>query len=103
MKKSFFDSGYLMIVAGSAAIVIAIFADTLGIGNSGFGLEQLAGVILGFFAFAAGLLEFYPTNKTIIARILAGIYVGGVLFMGLIPEHFNGGQAQLFWDSPTIF
>jgi len=102
MKRSFFDSGYLMIAAGSAGIVIAIFANTLGIGNSGFGLEQLAGVILGLFTFAAGLLKFYPFNKTIIARILAGIYVRGIIFMGLIPRHFNGGQAQLFWHAPTI-
>ena len=47
MKKGFFDSGYLMVVVGLTATVIAIFADAIGIGFPGFGLDQLAGVILG--------------------------------------------------------
>ena len=59
MKKGFFDSGYLMVVAGLTATVIAILADAIGIGDSGFGLDQLAGVILGLFALSAGLLELY--------------------------------------------
>ena len=102
MKKGFFDSGYLMVVAGLTATVIAIFADVIGIGDSGFGLDQLGGVVLGLFAFSAGLLQLYAPNKTNIARILAGVYVTSVLFMGLIPKHFSGSQVQLFWDAKTI-
>ena len=103
MKKGFFDSGYLMVVAGLTATVIAIFADTFGIGFPGFGLDQLAGVILALFALSAGLLELYVANKTKVARVLAGIYVSGILFMGLIPKHFDDSQVQLFWDAQTIF
>jgi len=103
MKKGFFGSGYLMVVAGLTATVIAIFADAIGIGGSGFGLDQLAGVILGLFALSAGLVELYVANKTKIARVLAGIYVSGVLFMGLIPNHFDDSQVQLFWDAQTLF
>jgi glycopeptide antibiotics resistance protein len=103
MKKRFFFSGYLMVAVGLIAMAMSIFADAIGIGFPGFGLDQLAGVILGFFALSAGLLGFYPTNKTRIARILAGIYVSGVLFMGLIPKHFSGSQVQLFLDAQTIF
>ena len=59
MKKGFFDSGYLIVVAGLTATVIATFFDAIGIGFPGLGLDQLAGVILGLFALSAGrLLEF---------------------------------------------
>jgi RsiW-degrading membrane proteinase PrsW (M82 family) len=103
MKKIFFASGYFMVVAGVTSIFIAIFADAIGIGDSGFGLNQLSGVILGLFALSAGLVELYAANKTKIARVLAGSYISGVLFMGLIPKHFDDSQVQLFWDANTIF
>jgi len=103
MKKRLFFSGYLMVAVGFTAILMSVFADSIGIGFPGFGLDQLSGMILGLFALSAGLLELYVANKAKIARILAGIYVSGVLYMGLIPRHFSGSQVRLFWDAKTIF
>ena len=103
MKKRFTDFGYLMVAIGLAAVGVSVFADAVGIGGPGFGLEQLSGVILGLFALLVGVLELYAVDSTTIAKLLVGFYVGGILFMGLMPKHFSDRQPEVVLDAHKIF
>jgi glycopeptide antibiotics resistance protein len=92
-----------MSVAGLFGILVSALADVMGIGHSGFGLDQLVGMILGTFAFLAGLVRLYATDKARFGRLLTCIYIIGLLTMGLMPHPGRGNQVEIFWDAKRFF
>ena len=80
----------LLIAVSVVLIAVSVFADSIGIGNPGVGLDQLSGVVIGILLGMAGLLRDHLRSTTTWARVLAFIYVAGVLYIGLTPRHYAG-------------
>jgi VanZ family protein len=97
------NSGLLMTVSGLTGMALSALADVVGIGHSGFGLDQAAGLVLGAFACLAGLVKLYAINKAKLGSILASLYIMGVLCMGLVPRPRRDNQAEIFWDADKFF
>jgi hypothetical protein len=103
VKAGIWNSGLFMTLSGLAGMVLSILADVVGLGRPGFGLDQAAGLVLGAFACLAGLVRLYATNKGMIGRILAGLYILGVLLKGLVPHPGWGTRVEIFWDAEKFF
>jgi hypothetical protein len=90
--------GVLLIAVGVAGMLVSTFADSIGVGHSGFGREQLSGLVIGALVTVAGLVKVFFANTRILVRVLAGIYVGGILYVGLRPNPFNCTQDKILLD-----
>ena len=80
----------LLIGVSVVLIAVSVLADSIGIGNPGVGIDQLSGVVIGILLGMAGLLRDHLRSTTTWARVLALIYVAGVLYIGLTPRHYAG-------------
>ena len=96
LTKKDFDRGVLLIIIGVVGMLISAFADSIGLGSPGFGLEQLSGLVIGSLVTMAGLGRvFFPENR-ILVHALSAIYVSGILYVGLRPNPCNLAQDQVF-------
>lgn len=94
--------GVLLIAVGVAGMLVSAFADWIGVGHSGFGLEQLSGLVIGALVTVAGLVKVFFTNTRIFVRVLAGIYVSGILYVGLMPNAFKCRQYKVFMNVGSL-
>jgi glycopeptide antibiotics resistance protein len=85
----------LLISFGGLLTAVSVFADSVGIGNPGFGLEQLSGVVIGLFLSISGVLKLHRGSSTSLARVLAFIYVSGILYVGLLPRSFHHARSKV--------
>jgi len=85
------NPGVFLIGVGLVGIATSAFADSVGIGHPGFGLDQLVGLVIGAFVSVVGLgkVLFLDTQK--LARVLAALYVAGIFYLGLRPFPLETG------------
>jgi VanZ family protein len=79
-------------------MLVSAFADSIGVGRPGFGVEQLSGLVIGALVTMAGLVKVLLADTRILIRVLAGIYVGGILYVGLRPNPFKSVQYKVLLD-----
>lgn len=77
---------------------VSTFADSIGVGRPGFGIGQLSGLIIGALVTLAGLVKVLFRNSRILVRLLAGIYLGGIIYMGLRPYTFKSVRYKVLLD-----
>jgi glycopeptide antibiotics resistance protein len=98
LMKRCWDWGFLLIAVGATAIVVSGFADSISVGRPGFGVEQLSGLVIGVLVVAAGVVKVLFANSSTLARILTGIYLSGILFVGLRANPFKYTQYKILLD-----
>ena len=79
-------------------ILVSAFADSIGFGRPGFGLEQLSGLVIGAIITTAGLVKVLFHDARILVRFLAGIYLSGVLYVGLRPDPSESNRYKALLD-----
>ncbi len=83
-------SGFVLVVSGAAAMLLAASVDLIYARNNGFGLQQLSILIAGLIVALAGVRTLvYPRHKIPDWALLI-VYFAGILFMGLKPSSLDG-------------
>jgi VanZ family protein len=93
------NRGIALILVGIVAILVSIFYDRVGFGKPGVGMLQLSGLIIGVIITAVGLVRVLFPDPTKLFRLLAGIYVTGILYFGLKPDPGNYSRLKVFMGS----
>lgn len=92
------DSGALLIAAGVTGMLVSTFADSIGLGRQGFGLMQLSGLVIGAILTTAGLVKVLFHDARILVRFLGGIYLSGILYVGLKPDPSESNRHKSLLD-----
>jgi glycopeptide antibiotics resistance protein/acyl carrier protein len=88
--------GVLLIAVGVIGMLVSAFADSIGVGHyHGFGMEQFTGLVIGALVTATGMVKVLFADTRILARVLTGIYVGGILYLGLTPSSFKATHSKI--------
>ncbi len=103
MSKRDLSRGVLLIAAGVAGMLVSAFADLMGAGQPGFGMRQLSGFVIGGLVAAAGLVRVLFPGTRILVRLFAGMYVSGMLYVGLRPNPLNCSQDKILLDVSRFF
>jgi glycopeptide antibiotics resistance protein len=88
----------LLIALGVMGILISDFADSIGLGRPGFGLNQMSGLVIGALIAMLGLVKVLFSDNRTILRALTWVYVCGILFVGLMPFPFNHTHHGILLD-----
>jgi VanZ family protein len=75
----------------------------VGFGKPGVGMFQLSGLIIGAIIAAVGLVRVLLPDPTRLLRVLAGIYLPGILYFGLKPDPGNYSRLKVFMGSSPFF
>ncbi|MFX0195094.1 MAG: hypothetical protein ACFFCW_03140 [Candidatus Hodarchaeota archaeon] len=62
----------LLIIAGVMGILVSAFADSIGVGRPGFGIEQLSGLVIAALVTIVGIVKILFPGIRIVVRLLAG-------------------------------
>jgi glycopeptide antibiotics resistance protein len=103
LNKKKWNRGIPLILVGMVAILVFIFYDRVGFGKPGVGMLQLSGLIIGAIIAAAGLVRILFPYSIWLLRLLAGIYVTGILYFGLKPDPGNYSRLKVFMNSSRFF
>ena len=78
-----------LIALGMMGILVSVFADSMGLGRPGFGLNQMSGLVISVLIAAVGMVKvLFVQNRTLL-QVLTWVYIIGILFAGLMPFSFN--------------
>ena len=92
------DPGTLLVAVGVTSMLVSVFADSIGLGRQGFGLMQLSGLVIGAIVSTAGLVKVLFHDARILVRFLAGIYLSGILYVGLRPDPSESHRYKALLD-----
>ncbi|MFX0199418.1 MAG: VanZ family protein [Candidatus Hodarchaeota archaeon] len=90
--NSGFSREALLIALGVMGMLVSAFADSIGLGHPGFGLAQVSGVVIGALVALAATVKILFPDTRILVRLLAGIYMSGILYTGLRPHYCESTQ-----------
>ncbi|MFX0200572.1 MAG: hypothetical protein ACFFCW_31010, partial [Candidatus Hodarchaeota archaeon] len=102
VKKKNLNRGIPLIALGIIGIFVSAFYDWFGFGNPGFGTLELSGMIIGAILTTVGLVKVLFPDSLLLLRLLAGIYMTGILCLGLKPNGFNNTQCRVLMDSSNF-
>jgi hypothetical protein len=87
-KNILTQSGLILLLTGTAIMILGVAADSLHLGSHGFGLNQLSVAVVGGIVMLAGLRKLFLPSQTKLDGILLITYFLGLLFMGIEPRGF---------------
>jgi len=102
LKRKALNRGIPLIALGIVRIFVSAFYYYVGLGKPGVGILEMSGLIIGAIITAAGLVKVLFPDTLLLLRALAGIYVTGILYVGLQPKPSRHIQHRALMDSSNF-
>ena len=97
MKKNILtQSGFILLLTGTAIMILGVATDSLHIGSSRFGPRHLSIIIVGGIVTLCGLRKLLFPSQTKLDDVLLAAYLLGLLFMGIEPLSFEVSTKKYF-------
>ncbi len=91
MRISCFET--LLTLSGGLLILLSLLPDLFHLGSAGIGYDQLAGIVIGCILILISLRRLLLPNQRKWDWLLFGVYLAGILFMGLHPGDFQAAHS----------
>jgi len=88
-KNILTQSGLILLLTGTAIMILGVAADSLYIGSFRFGPRHLSIIIVGGIVTLCGLRKLTFPSQTKLDDVLLAAYLLGLLFMGIEPKNYE--------------
>lgn len=95
-KNILTQSGLILLLTGTAIMILGVAADSLYVGSSRFGPRHLSIIIVGGIVTLCGLRKLLFPSQTKLDDVLLAAYLLGLLFMGIEPLSFEVSTKKYF-------
>ena len=103
MKKIILtQSSLILLLTGTAIMILGVAADSLYIGSFRFGPRHLSIIIVGGIVTLCGLRKLLFPSQTKLDDVLLAAYLLGLFFMGIEPKNYEVSTNKYFLTAEAV-